>query len=359
MATLADDTGNWDVAVIVPEDGDLRDAASVSNGMTSQTRRGRWLRDVMMRENGSPGIFRLRFFSSIALLRGLTEHAHGDLCLVLGAAGGRVYYYNIVNSQDDDDEIIVKPTNIAADQPGRWVALERIRTGTNGRLLAPHGLSVGGEASFDADISAQASLTLGQILIVLGNSILQNVSAHDITASGSINAAGTLGCTGDFGCGGEAIFVGRAYCFGGLQVGNDASPKAAEITGLCTLKGGVAIKGASTLEAVMVASGSGRIRGRTRDMATDADQTIGASTTSVFRVPPGLLSAARVITLQAIGAGPGDVIEVVTEDATFAVSVTDSTGTGLTFLQRTSGLPFSARFIFVGTDWRILSYCRL
>jgi hypothetical protein len=364
--TLPENASDAWSSIVVPnplEPGTMATGTPLKTTLGRFATRTRWARDVLLRENGNPGVFRERIVTSTAFLRVITEHVTGDFCWVrVGSTGAKKYVYSETNTEADDDDLIIRPANISDDPPttpGRWVDVTRCRHGSNRRLLVKYGLSVTGEASFDSDITAAASLTVGQLLIALG----AITGTSDITASGSINAGGVLGCTGDAGIGGDCLVIGKMYAFNGLEVGTDLTPKSAKITGnanvtgavvatAATLGGGAFIITASALTAdkPINCTGEGRLRQRVLTLSADTNATTNANEADLVYLPDGVLTAGRYLTLADTGAGEGDTIGVFSEEnghtlliRNAALSVIGAVG---------QGAAFRSDFTFIGGEWR-------
>ena len=380
-------SASYPTNVEVPEDGDVRDAASVATGLEQLADRTAYI----YAKGIIDGATKVKRVSSSAVLKAIAsaDVQDGDLRRV---ANSGIYVYFDTLSVAELAPFVYRPDDVDPQDPGRWIEIGTLWAQLGGTLQlvqdltlsGSHKLTLGGafqvggtsrligavscdgnvsvggnlgcqnldcEATNCTTLTASGLVTCQAGLTVTGNVTATQVLATDAQFSGDCSVTGEVTC-GTLHCTGAAVIDGQLTLEDALLV-----------NGLAVLAGGLQLNG--TLSGSYVQTGRRKKQGAGRDlervtvMPDDANQTISFSTTDYYFVPSTLLTTGRTLTLDDVAAESGAKITILTEDTTRAVTLQ---GTGSLFplsLRLASTETNRVTLVYVsGHGWKLWSYTK-
>lgn len=380
-------SASYPTNVEVPEDGDVRDAASVATGLEQLADRTAYI----YAKGIIDGATKVKRVSSSAVLKAIAsaDVQDGDLRRV---ANSGIYVYFDTLSVAELAPFVYRPDDVDPQDPGRWIEIGTLWAQLGGTLQlvqdltlsGSHKLTLGGafqvggtcrligavscdgnvsvggnlgcqnldcEATNCTTLTASGLVTCQAGLTVTGNVTATQVLATDAQFSGDCSVTGDVTC-GTLHCTGAAVIDGQLTLEDALLV-----------NGLAVLAGGLQLNGTLSGSYIQTArrkkQGAGRDLERVTVMPSDANQTISFSTTDYYFVPSTLLTTGRTLTLDDVGAEGGAKITILTEDTTRVVTVQ---GTGALFplsLRLASTEVNRVTLVYVsGHGWKLFSYTK-
>lgn len=381
-------SASYPTNVEVPEDGDVRDAASVATGLEQLADRTAYI----YAKGIIDGATKVKRVSSSAVLKAIAsaDVQDGDLRRV---ANSGIYVYFDTLSVAELAPFVYRPDDVDPQDPGRWIEIGTLWAQLGGTLQlvqdltlsGSHKLTLGGafqvggtcrligavscdgnvsvggnlgcqnldcEATNCTTLTASGLVTCQAGLTVTGNVTATQVLATDAQFSGDCSVTGEVTC-GTLHCTGAAVIDGQLTLNGQLLL-NDL----AVLGNGMNLTGTLA--GSHTQTGQRLKTGQGRDVHRLATVASDANQTASFSTADFVLVPAGLLTAAREITVNNTGAQSGAIISLRTLEPGYDVTVKNAGGTTLGTLRKddaTAGKYDEMTLMFDGSVWFLWSYC--
>lgn len=380
-------SASYPANIQVPEDGDVRDAASVATGLEQLADRTAYI----YAKGIIDGATKVKRVSSSAVLKAIAsaDVQDGDLRRV---ANSGIYVYFDTLSVAELAPFVYRPDDVDPQDPGRWIEIGTLWAQLGGTLQlvqdltlsGSHKLTLGGafqvggtcrligavscdgnvsvggnlgcqnldcEATNCTTLTASGLVTCQAGLTVTGNVTATQVLATDAQFSGDCSVTGEVTC-GTLHCTGAAVIDGQLTLEDALLV-----------NGLAVLAGGLQLNG--TLSGSYVQTGRRKKQGAGRDlervtvMPSDANQTISFSTTDYYFVPSTLLTTGRTLTLDDVGAEGGAKITILTEDTTRVVTLQGTGGLFPLYLRLFAGEVSKVTLIYVsGHGWKLWSYTK-
>lgn len=380
-------SASYPTNVEVPEDGDVRDAASVATGLEQLADRTAYI----YAKGIIDGATKVKRVSSSAVLKAIAsaDVQDGDLRRV---ANSGIYVYFDTLSVAELAPFVYRPDDVDPQDPGRWIEIGTLWAQLGGTLQlvqdltlsGSHKLTLGGAfqvggtsrligaVSCDGNVSVGGNLgcknldceatnctTLtasGLVTCQAGLTVTGNVTATQVLATDA-QFSGDCSVTGDVTC-------GTLHCTGAAVIDGQLTLEDALLAnGLAVLAGGLQLNG--TLSGSYVQTGRRKKQGAGRDlervtvMPSDANQTISFSTTDYYFVPSTLLTTGRTLTLDDVAAESGAKITILTEDTTRVVTLQGTGGLFPLSLRLASTEVNRVTLVYVsGHGWKLFSYTK-
>lgn len=268
---------------------------------------------------------------------------------------------------------------INGDEGGVWAPSSLIEVGGSGiKITGPFvvtseaqlqgGATVtGGNLSVADDANIQGNATVGGTLEVTGETTITD----DLNVGNDATIQGELEVDGATNLGDNLSVDGSIQATGGVTASGDLSGARLALAGShegankltvrgnsyfdgsVSIVGGMQMNGSATLNADLIVQGvtqaKGRFRKRMFTVSADSAQVVNIADYDIVRLPAGVLTVDRVLTVETTNAVAGDVMRVFTEDTTNFLEVQASAVN--TPIKRLSGSIAWLELIYTGSAW--------